>query len=150
MFKSSCFQYDMFSLSYNIKGFDFIKINKILENDAVPKVQDSISRYDTIYAMSDIHADYVTFVTYLINFGIVGDNINQYIEKNVYDSRIITELKWTAGNKKVLVICGDIVDGKRYDGNTEEYVEVHDDRGFFEILLHMFLRNLKIAAKKAK
>jgi hypothetical protein len=51
---------------------------------------------------------------------------------------------WTGGSGVLLVILGDLVDGKRKDG-----MEVNDPRGSFELILLSYLYNLRIKAREA-
>jgi hypothetical protein len=123
----------------DIMSIDIEIVHKLLKNDPDPVTHYYRDDYDTIYTMSDIHADYKTFLTHLQNFGIIERaNID-----DIYNISNITDVEWKCGPRTLLVICGDIVDGKR--GN----VEVKDDnQGLYEILLHAFLRNLKISAQE--
>lgn len=100
--------------------------------------------YTNIYALSDIHADYKTLLTKLYNLGIIG-NIN--LPSNDKDDSSIRKFfiqglsaTWKNPNS-LLIICGDIIDGHRKE-------DVTDPDGTCEILLHMFLRNLKLKAQK--
>lgn len=120
------------------------------------KVKDN---FDEIYAISDIHADYKALLRHLVKFefiiydensGLNFENIDTD-EFDIYNPKLISHVKWNKSNT-LLVICGDIVDGCRtgYDNNDNPFIkgEVNDKKGTFEILLHMFLRNLKLQAQK--
>jgi hypothetical protein len=98
------------------------------------------SKFNVIYATSDIHADYSNFINYLkkLNLIKIPDGLNPY-SIDIYDHRFITETEWIANNS-LFVIIGDIVDGTRNSLNAS----VPDLRGSFELLLHMFIYNLRI------
>jgi hypothetical protein len=98
------------------------------------------SKFNVIYATSDIHSDYSNFINYLkkLNLIKIPAGLNPY-SSDIYDHRFITNTEWMANNS-LFVIIGDIVDGTRGDGNAT----VPDLRGSFEILLHMFIYNLRI------
>ena len=140
----------VFSLNFDLKNIHEI-IKEKVENDPIPNYFYNRKDYDTIYSVSDIHADYRTLLWYLHKFGIIKLPIDYDVEELlesdnqdfIYNSDFIASVEWTAGERTLLVICGDIVDGKRTS-------EVNDPKGVFEILLHMFLRNLKIKAKEKK
>jgi hypothetical protein len=73
-----------------------------------------------------------------------NDDIIDYIYQrllNIYDIQLITKVVWNNKNE-LLVILGDLVDGKRDD------FEVIDTIGNFELLLHIFIHNLRIKAKE--
>jgi hypothetical protein len=131
--------------------------------------------FNKVYITSDIHADYRKFLQILLsnniityegfefpivylnenknennnennNEGITGsnDDIIDYIYQrllNIYDIQLITKVVWNNKNE-LLVILGDLVDGKRDD------FEVIDTIGNFELLLHIFIHNLRIKAKE--
>lgn len=101
--------------------------------------------YTNIYALSDIHADYKTLLTKLYNLGIIG-NIKPLNDNDSIRNFFIQGLSATWEKpKSLLIICGDIIDGCRE--TTTKKTEVTDPDGTCEILLHMFLRNLKLKAQ---
>lgn len=129
---------ESFTSSGDIMSINIEIVHELLKNDPDPVTHYHRNDYDTIYTMSDIHADYKTFLTHLQNFGIIERaNID-----DIYNISNITDVKWKCGSRTLLVICGDIVDGKRGER------EVKDEQGTYEILLHAFLRNLKISAQE--
>jgi hypothetical protein len=134
--------------------------------------------FDKVYITSDIHADYRKFLQILLSNNIItyqgfefpivylnenkdkvmtGSNENKdkdmkvsnndiidYIYQkllNIYDIQLITKVVWN-NNNELLVILGDLVDGKR------DNFEVIDTIGNFELLLHIFIHNLRIKAKE--
>jgi hypothetical protein len=123
--------------------------------------------FNKVYITSDIHADYRKFLQILLSNNIItyedfkfpivhlnenkdkgmkgsNDNIIDYIYQkllNIYDIQLITKVVWN-NNNELLVILGDLVDGKR------DNFEVIDTIGNFELLLHIFIHNLRIKAKK--
>lgn len=131
-------------------------IQNKLKDDPMPTYFHDRNKYDTIYSVSDIHADYRTFLRHLHKFGIVDlkvANVEALLnlsKDDIYNSTFITDTEWTAGKNTLLIICGDIIDGARSyrdDRRKEIITSVDDKEGTFEILLHMFLRNLKIKAQ---
>ncbi len=103
------------------------------------------TKYEYIYATSDIHADFRKFAQILISSGLIDCPINPY--EDVYNSKIISESKWIKENT-LFIIIGDLVDGKRdpyYDGVDGD---VLDNIGSFELLLHLFIYNLRIKANE--
>jgi hypothetical protein len=101
-------------------------------------------RFNDVYITSDIHADLRKFTQTLINNGIIeikksdGTAFNPY-SNDIYSPELITNIIWKK-NDTLLVIIGDLVDGKRYDK------QVDDPEGSFELRLHMFLYNMRIQA----
>lgn len=137
---------------------EFENIHAKIQKDPKPNYYYNKNKFNEIYAISDIHADYKTLVRHLVKFefikydensGLNFDNIDTD-EFDIYNPKLISDVKWTKSNT-LLVICGDIVDGCRtgYDKKYKPFIigEVNDEKGTFEILLHMFLRNLKLKAQ---
>lgn len=122
-----------------------------MKNDPPPNYYHYRNNYDFIYSVSDIHADYRRLLRHLHKFEIVNlDTENPSFDaetllgendETIYEPKFITDVEWTAKENTLLVICGDIIDGRRI-------YQVDDNKGVFEILLHMFLRNLKFKAQK--
>jgi len=102
------------------------------------------SEFPTVYFSSDIHADFRKYVQMLQAIKLVGSNIDPY-EGDIYDPSIISEVTWTGGSGVLLIIIGDLVDGKRGTNGM-----VDDPRGSFEFLLLSYLHNLRIQANKVK
>jgi hypothetical protein len=112
-----------------------------------------VKRYQTVYALSDIHADYQKFLTILFDCGIINypteivdSSVVNYRDKigndnGIYHIDLILKCEWNLPNT-LLVIVGDLLDGKRNRG------AVNDQRGYFEIFLLIFIFNLKHKAKK--
>ena len=120
-------------------------------------------KYDRVFITSDIHADLRKFVQMLTLNNLMSTTINPYDTANpnsIYDSNLIARSEWTGGSRTLLVIVGDLVDGKREfkknvvrtTGGVEqsfpEYVvnSVDDPRGSFEFLLFALLFNLRLKA----
>jgi hypothetical protein len=97
--------------------------------------------FDNVFIISDIHADFPKFIStlHLNNLIKLPNDMDPYNKKDIYDPKIITETTWTGGNKTLLLILGDLVDGYRYN-------DVDDTKGTFEILIHIFLHNMRILA----
>ena len=120
------------------------KINYFQIDD---KKTNDINNFETIYTLSDIHADYRKFLKILLDCKIIKYNDDDKYRKkiysdNIYDPDLILNVEW-ANPKTLLVICGDLLDGKRNSS-------VDDKRGYFEILLLVFIFNLKFKAKENK
>jgi hypothetical protein len=90
-------------------------------------------RFEKVYLTSDIHADLRKFVHVLLALGLVRLDGGRDLS-DVYDA--VWKLVWTAKGT-LLVICGDLVDGK-----------CGDEAGSFEFLLHALIFNLRIQARK--
>ena len=100
--------------------------------------------YDNVYLTSDIHADLRKFIRLLVNAGLI--QYNGYDVKTLQDgpipSQAVWDFEWIAPKKTLLIIIGDLVDGKRPNGPYS----VNDTKGNIELLLHIFLYNLRIKA----
>ena len=93
--------------------------------------------YDNVYVTSDIHSDYRKFVKILKDMELIDTLIDPYTD-DIYNSDLVTNTNWIP-EKTLLVIVGDLVDGHRnYD--------VADVNGSFELLLHIFIYNLRLSA----
>jgi hypothetical protein len=69
---------------------------------------------------------------------------------DIYDPRFIAEARWSAPRGTLLVIIGDLVDGKRGFGRgLGLFNQVPDPRGSFEFLIFALLYNLRIQANAA-
>jgi hypothetical protein len=93
----------------------------------VPSHVIAASAYDVVYATSDVHAAFAKLLQILRSAGLItGDDVCA---------------KWVA-QKTLLVICGDLVDGKR------GAFSVDDPKGTAEWYIHCLLYNLRIQARK--
>lgn len=99
------------------------------------------SEYDRAFFTSDIHSDLRKFVQMLKNNRLIGTPILAYDEEAIYDPALIADSEWTGGERTILVIIGDLVDGKRIKS-------VQDKRGSFEFLLFALLYNLRRKANR--
>jgi hypothetical protein len=112
-----------------------------------------------VFITSDVHSDLEKLMFLLFNMNIIDSyyttnpndvaspyykNLQNAADRNaiVY---FITNFDIIIPDKFILIIVGDIVDGARYDNNI--FHEVHDEIGNLEVLLHIFLYNLKIKAR---
>lgn len=118
-------------------------------------VNENLEKYEKIYAISDLHADYSTFYKRLIDFGLIEapkENLtkpekeltNTEKVEEIYKISKLYDFTWLKQNT-ILVICGDIIDGRRKVPD-KVVKEVYDPKGFFELYLHIFLKNLKAKA----
>ena len=98
--------------------------------------------FDRVFVTSDIHADLRKFVQILLACKLIS--IGDYRHDQIYEDDNIYEIVWEArwvASKTLLVICGDLIDGKRAGNGTG------DVRGSYEFLLHCLLFNLRIQAR---
>jgi hypothetical protein len=104
------------------------------------------SKYPTVYITSDIHSDVRKFIQMLQGAGLLdlGSLNDIYKLDTIYNPALFDQIEWTGGVGTLLVIVGDLVDGKRIDKT-----HINDPKGSFEFLLHAFLYNLKIKALNA-
>jgi hypothetical protein len=100
------------------------------------------SEYDRAFFTSDIHSDLRKFVQMLKNNRLIGTSLLAYDEDAMYNPALIADSEWTGGPRTILVIIGDLVDGKRIKS-------VQDSRGSFEFLLFALLYNLRRKANRA-
>jgi len=103
--------------------------------------------FDNVYIISDIHADFRKFLQTLQLNNLISLTLDPYNGDDIYNPQIITNATWTGGEKTIVLILGDLIDGKR---DPQAYSEVDDNKGCFEILLHIFLHNMKILANNSK
>jgi hypothetical protein len=121
---------------------NFLKTNNELDE----KIDST--KYKNIFAMSDIHADLHKFKQNLADNGI----INSQNELMLLDS--LVNIEWIAPDNSLLVIIGDIIDGRRYEEKEKEKIKtifwfnVNDEIGNIEVLLHIYIHNLRIKAKE--
>lgn len=141
------------SNSYNIENLKPIYTK--LSKDANPKYFYEKSKVDNIYAIGDINADYLTLVKMLIGFKLIKYSDKTKIEIN--NPELISTVKWVAPEKTMLVICGNIIGGWNSGGYSTKHrlglnentdVKRNIDNGDNEMLIHMFLRNIKLLAKE--
>ncbi len=96
--------------------------------------------FKEVYVTSDIHSDLRKFIELLVNARLITipAGLNLYSD-DIYNPALYTNTVWNK-NKVALIILGDLVDGKRNDG------KVDDKKGSFELLLHIFLYNMRLKA----
>ncbi len=107
-----------------------------------------VGDFDRVFVTSDIHADLRKFVQILLACELIS--IGTYSHGQIYENNdniyeIVWEAKWVA-HRTLLVICGDLIDGKRMDTNRN-VDGTGDVRGSYEFLLHCLLFNLRIQAR---
>ena len=91
--------------------------------------------YDRIYINSDIRSDYRNFISCLQKLNLIKIPTGL----NIYSYQLITDTEWLPHNT-LYVIIGDLVNGRQQQGF------VSDQIGSFDILLHMFIYNLRLKA----
>ena len=104
------------------------------------------TKYPTVYITSDIHSDVRKCIQMLQGAGLLDlGSLNDIYELDtIYNPALFDQIEWTGGAGTLLVIVGDLVDGKRIDKTY-----INDPKGSFEFLLHALLYNLKIKALNA-
>lgn len=86
-----------------------------------------------IHAISDLHADVRRFLEILKLAGFINDDVDMAFP--------IKNIRWNPKmTDKIIVICGDIIDGRR--GNDNDLLTNCD-----ELLIHMLIFNLRILAR---
>ena len=113
----------------------------------------SSATYPTVYITSDIHADLRKFIQLLISAGMIEytDAATKAITDKIMTvvlipNAVMTDFNWIAPNGTLLIIIGDLVDGHR--SSSSFMSEVTDTIGNIELLLHIFLYNLRIKARE--
>ena len=118
--------------------------------------------YDTVFVISDIHADYMKFVDTLVKNNLIGfdglDENTMDVYRNPYDVAFINNAIWKGGQRTLFLILGDLVDGQRDDEEDsikilDEHVKkytVNDEMGSFEFQIHLLIHNLRISALQQK
>ena len=90
------------------------------------------SRYE-IFTISDLHADVRRFLEVLKKAGFINPDVDM--------ANPIKNVRWNPEKKdKIIVICGDIIDGRR-DNNNDLLTNCD------ELLIHMLIFNLRILAR---
>ena len=127
---------------YNPEGGAAIH-EKLVQGFPVEKRSHMImaKKYDRAFFTSDIHSDLRKFLQMLKNNRLIGTSILAYDETAIYDPALIVDSEWMGGERTILVIIGDLVDGKRLQS-------VQDSRGSFEFLLFALLYNLRRKANR--
>lgn len=137
------------------RGLPVDILNKVTDSEPLLRRSHNIypELYPNVFLTSDIHADLEKFMFILYNMGIIDtyytthpDNSSSPFFASTLDKLMnaITNFNviFSPGSKFLLVIIGDLVDGKRGPGN-----EINDMFGNLEVLLHIFLYNLRIKAR---
>lgn len=88
--------------------------------------------YDEVYVTSDIHADVYKLNSLLSKAGLIDNTGDEETRESLF-----RETKWLKP-RTILIIIGDIVDGAR-NGMSE----IPDPVGDIELLLHVYLFNLR-------
>jgi hypothetical protein len=132
---------DVELLISNIFKFNNSKLARYKSNNQPNHIVNITGRTE-VFITSDIHADYRKFVQILVTGGFISipDVGDLYEGYNIYNPNIISKCEWIKNNC-LIVIAGDLVDGKRDQG------VVNDPNGFFELLLHLLIFNLRIKGK---
>ena len=138
------------------------KIKNFGENLGIKNHNIDCTLYDNVYIFSDIHADFRKFCQILFEYDLIKindankndmiDALYMYLDKppdeedtkNMYDIffHIIENFEWNGGDKTLIVLIGDLVDGKRHPA------EVYDPIGIFELLIHSLIHNIRIKSRK--
>uniref|UniRef100_A0A6C0BDH9 Calcineurin-like phosphoesterase domain-containing protein n=1 Tax=viral metagenome TaxID=1070528 RepID=A0A6C0BDH9_9ZZZZ len=143
---------DMRDLTGNVE-FGVYAMSNLIKNKITPlsELVDrnfivDASKYPTVYITSDIHSDVRKFIQMLQGAGLLdlGSLNDIYKLDTIYNPALFDQIEWTGGAGTLLVIVGDLVDGKRINKT-----HINDPKGSFEFLLHTLLYNLKIKALNA-
>jgi len=97
--------------------------------------------YTNVYITSDIHADLEKFDSILRTIGVVRRAPWTPALGISPQAHFICNTEWIM-TETLVIIVGDIVDGRRGDAT----LEIPDPKGNIELLLHMYLYNLRIKA----
>jgi hypothetical protein len=117
--------------------------NSITKNHKI-----NCENYDNIYITSDIHGDYRKFLQTMLENRLVkiqNEDINTTIDdiykddNQMYHAKYIQNIEWIGGERTLLVIDGNLI-----GGNYQKYN--YDPKGIFEVLIHIFIHNLRIKA----
>jgi hypothetical protein len=140
------------------------KIKKFGSNLGTKTHNIDCTLYDNVYIFSDIHADFFKFCQILFEYELIkindtnkNDIINEiYSNLNEHQTEeqilsmyeiffhIIENIEWNGGEKTLIILVGDLVDGKRNDQ------EVYDPIGIFELLIHSLVHNIRIKSRENK
>lgn len=136
--------------TFSAEGFEGIrgKLTAAKAVAAAPRRPFTMTRtdYPSVYVTSDLHADLRKFTQILLSSGLVASEFDPYSD-GIYEPRFISDIRWTAPPGTLLVIIGDLVDGKRsYGRSYPPFNQVLDPRGSFEVLIFAMLYNLRIQA----
>lgn len=87
-----------------------------------------------IFALSDLHADVRRFLQVLVQAGFINPDVDM--------ENPISNLRWNPEKtNKIIVICGDLIDGRR--GGDNKNLSFCD-----ELIIHMVIYNLRILARR--
>lgn len=141
--------------NHNVIIGNFKEIYRKLKSDDDPVYSYNNDKYTNIYAIGDINADYLTLVKMLIGFGLI--DYNNKTEIKIDDYELISNVEWVAPDYTLLVICGNVIGGwtsggfqlkQHFQTYKNEDNNRNEDEGYNEVLIHMFLRNIKKIAQK--
>ena len=133
---------------YNIDGG--AAVHTKIQDVFPPNHQIDCAKYTRVFFTSDIHSDLRKFVQMLKNNELIDTELDPYTD-DIYNPELIADSKWTGGSRTLLVIIGDLVDGRRSSETpTGElvYNEVEDPKGSFELLLFCLIYNLRVKANE--
>jgi hypothetical protein len=116
------------------------KLERAAERFQRPYVIDH-TLYKNVYITSDIHADLEKLDTLLQNMALVRRPAYSVELGITREAHMICNTEWNVF-ETLIIIVGDIVDGRRADN----LLEIPDAKGNIELLLHMYLYNLRIKA----
>lgn len=106
------------------------------------------TRYPTVYLTSDIHSDFRKLVELLKNLNLIDTPIDPYNGDEIYSPELICNTRWIGGSGVMLVIIGDLVDGRRNFvlPETTRFNAPDDPKGVFELIQYCFIYNLLLRA----
>ena len=123
--------------------------NNVLHHTFSHEIDMREKQYNNIYITSDIHADIRKLVQVLISEEIISitkADSTQFMpySNDIYEELFKAHIKFLKANT-LFIILGDLVDGARTIDNKTT-MSVDDPIGNFELMLHIFLFNIKIKA----
>lgn len=107
--------------------------------------------YDHVYVTSDVHADLNRLIMILENANLVNASPEPFEDDSSNLIQKILNTDWLP-ERTLLVIVGDLVDGKRgkknYNDSIRTLASIPDRKGNVELLLHAYIYNLRIKAQQ--
>ena len=126
--------------------------NTVLKNTFDHNIDMKAKKYTTIYITSNIHADIRKLLQLLIKEEIIRINLptfNPY-SNDIYNKPFIEHIEFVNSNT-LFIILGDLIDGNNEQntvyGKHEKYT-VDDTQCNFELILHIFLFNMRLKARE--
>jgi hypothetical protein len=151
-----CSLYDNVYIFSDIHA-DFVKFCQILiEYNLITIADETLTKINETYPTLSTSLN--LWITKLLSTNIPLDGKTQimnalYPSPDIEENKptmygiwfdIIENIKWIGGEKTLIILVGDLVDGKRGEG------EVYDPYGIFELLIHSLIHNIRIKSRENK